>query len=213
MRHLLILLITLILTFATSPTVISENIKALIPSNGYWIWVLNDSIIISKSLPKSLHGTWEVVPINSPPGVNVFVLDKGPWICKIEALNLLGKEVKPILIENASIPRLQCNSRYLWGNLRDLVDKGKYLVLFVPLSQDLLNALGSFSSSVCLDIKYNATITNSTMIINITARPLKPWIRICPPSKLVDVIVAWGRAKNVEVYFNGKVVFHSSNTK
>ena len=213
MHRLLILLMASILVAANTPTVISGEVKALIPSNGHWIWILNDSMIISNSLPESLRGSWEVVPLNVPPGVYVYALSKGPWICKIEALNLLGKEVKPIVIENASIPNLQCNSRYLWGNLRDLVGKGDYLVLFMPLGQDLISSLGSFSSSVCLDVEYNATIENSTMVVNVTAKPLKPWIRICPPSKLVDVIVAWGKAKEVEVYFNGKVVFHSSKIK
>ncbi|ALU12585.1 hypothetical protein EYM_05440 [Ignicoccus islandicus DSM 13165] len=213
MRSLLVLVIASLLAEAFSSTVISGEVRALIPTGEQWIWVLNNSVVIASSPPNQLNGTWKVVSIEAPPGVNAYVLVKGPWICKIEALNLLGTEVKPIVISNASIPKIRCDTRYLWGNLRDLVGKGNYLVVFIPLSQDLISALGSFSSSVCLDVEYNAILENSTMVVNVTAKPLKPWIRICPPSKLVDVIVAWGEATQVDVYFNGRKVFHFPNSK
>ncbi len=213
MKRLLALAVLAATLAGGAPTVIRGEVRALIPSHGSWLWVLNDSLVISPSPPRTLNGTWKVIPVNCFPGVNLNVLVKGPWVCKIEALNLLGKEVKPIVITNASIPKLKCDSRYLWGNLKDLVDKGNYLVIFFPISGDLTSSLGSFSSSICLKIDYNATIVNSTLVLRVTAKPLKQWIRICPPSKLVDVIVAWGEARDVKAYFNGKLVFQFSKTK
>jgi hypothetical protein len=161
------------------------------------LWITSNGLIASPSLPSAPRGNWSVTLICSNGTLKIYELVKGPWICRVEALNLLGTAVRSEVFWNSTVKGVNCGERYLFSDLKQMVVKGKEVVIMIPLS-----------GSTCKRVRTNAYVINNTMIINITTTPIKPWVKICPPSKMMDVIIAWGRAKAVKAYVDGKEVLY-----
>lgn len=175
------------LAFSLSAFPLNLTIKALVPTAKSWYWITNRGVVIAEGPPERLKGTWNVKEISK----NVFVLAGKVDACKVEALALTSIP-KPVVYKNSTIS-IECGQRYLYSDLVKAVRKGKGIVVIYPLPGE-----------TCKEINFNARVLNETLVLNITIKKIKNWLDICPPSKLVDVIVAWGDAKAVKVYVNGK---------
>ena len=186
----LVAILALVLVGLSFP--LSLTIKALIPSGKLWYWVTNRGIVIADYIPHELSSTWNVKEIAE----GVYKVVNGADACKVEAVALTNVP-KPVVYKNATI-FVRCNERYLYSDLTKMVKKGRGLVVIYPLPGD-----------TCKRIGFKAVVNNSTLYINITVTKIKKWLDICPPSKLVDVIVAWGNATRVKVYVNGKLTLAS----
>ncbi len=181
------LLVLFTLTFGLYAFPLNLTIKALVPTTDSWYWITNRGIVIANGPPEKLHGTWNVKEISK----NVFVLANNVDACKVEALALTNIP-KPLVYKNSTI-HIECGKRYLYSDLVKAIKKGKGIVVIYPLPGE-----------TCKEISFSAEVRNKTLVLNITIRKIKNWLDICPPSKLVDVVVAWGNAEAVKVYVNGK---------
>ncbi len=203
MSHLRVWVLIAALTLTVNAYVISGSIRAVIPAGNIWLWVTNDGLIASPTAPQSpsaVSGNWSVTLVCTKGPLKIYELTKGPWVCTVEALDLLGTPLKPKVYWNASLSKVKCGERYLYSDLESSVRNGTQVVLFYPLS-----------GSTCKRVQAYGKIVNDTMIIYVNVTSIKPWIKICPPSKLVDVVVAWGQAKSVAVEVNGKRVFYAKS--
>ncbi|UXD22660.1 hypothetical protein IPA_07125 [Ignicoccus pacificus DSM 13166] len=200
MRGIRVGVILLIAIFTASAHVISGTVNAIIPAGNFWLWITDGGIIASPTIPHSLHGKWPVNLVCSNGPIKIYELIKGPWVCKVEALNLLGAQPKPQVFWNSTIKGLECGERYLLSDVKEMISKGNQTVVMVPLS-----------GSICKRVKVNATINGENMIINITMIPIKPWVKICPASKMIDVVLVWGKAKSVDVIVNGKEILYAKS--
>jgi len=204
MRRLRVGVFLLIVLVSVNALVLNARINAIVPADKYWLWITDKGLIASPTLPRpnELNATWSVSLVCSKGPLKIYELTRGPWVCKVEAVNLLGTQVKPMVFWNATIKGLKCNERYLYSNIKEMVTNGTQLVVEYPLAD-----------SICKRVSTNATIVNSTMIIHINITSIKPWVKICPPSNMLDVVIAWGRAKGVKVYVNNQLVFEKYYSK
>ncbi len=187
---LFVLLVILSASLLSFP--LNLTIKALVPSEKAWYWITNRGIVIARGPPNKIHGVWNVKEITN----NVFALAGKADACKVEALALTSVP-KPLVYKNATID-VHCNYRYLYSDLIKLIKKGRGIVVLFPLPGE-----------TCKEVSFSVKVINNTLILNITLSKIKKWLDICPPSKLLDVIVAWGDANKVRVYVNGKVALVS----
>ena len=198
MESLRVGVVLLIVLSVASALALRARVNAVVPAGNFWLWITDKGLVASAEPPKlnALNNTWNVNLVCSKGPLKIYELIQGPWLCRVEAVNLLGNPAKPLVFWNATIRGLKCGERYLYTDLKEMVGKGDQLVVEYPLSE-----------SICKRVSANATLINSTMVIRIKVTPIKPWVKICPPSKMLDVILAWGKAKGVEVYVNGQLTF------
>jgi hypothetical protein len=177
--------------------VLNASVNAIVPLKNGWVMITSEGIILSAELPSALTGLWSVRPIYVIENFGIYELIKGPWVCKVEAINLLGAQLRPKVYWNSSLRDIKCGERYLFNDIEDMIVKGNLTVVVIPLD-----------SSTCKRVIATASIINDTMKVNVTLLPIKPWVNICPPSKLVDVVIVWGVSNNVVAYVNNKEVLN-----
>jgi len=95
-----------------------------------------------------------------------------------------------------------CEGRYLFSQLLDSVVKGNGTVVIYPLE-----------NTICKRVQIDVANENSTLLVTVHIKKIKAWLDICPPSKLTDVVVAWGKARAVKVVIDGKVALEARSPR
>ena len=173
---------------------LSVHINSLVPTGGEWVAVTDKGMVVLNEIPHNATLNSVVKEICKTPYLNVYVTVNAPWACTVEALSLL-KKPEPLVQWNATPSNnITCGQRYLFFQLTSSLVKGEGVTLVYPLD-----------NTICKRVYVDASISNNTLIVRINIKKIKPWLDICPPSKIYDVVIAWGRANKVVVYVNGKI--------
>ncbi len=193
---LLLMALAIATVVVTASTIkLRTQVSALVPAGKGWVAVTQEGLLFLDRVPKSKVLSMVVREVCTYDGVKLLVPTTKPLVCRVEALGLLKSPVATIFWNSTLISNFTCNKRYLFMQLLGSVKKGNDVVVFYPLE-----------NSICKNVQVDATVSNDTLTINITMTKLKPWLSICPPSKLYDVVVAEGKAKAVKIIVNNKVV-------
>jgi len=174
---------------------LNVHINSLVPTGGEWIAITNKGLVVLKEIPHNATLSSVVKEICKTPYLNVYVAVNAPWACTVEALSLLKKPEPIILWNSTPSNNITCDQRYLFSQLLSSIVKGKGATLIYPLD-----------NTICKRVYVDASITNNTLVVRITVKKIKPWLDICPPSKVYDVVIAWGKADRVVVFINDKIV-------
>ena len=173
---------------------ITAKVNALVPTKNSWLAITSEGLIVLPQ-PTNLTVIRAVVKtLCNTPYVSLYVPTNAPGSCVVEALTLLSQP-KRVVAWNASLAsNFTCRARYLFSELVSSITNGTNVVVVYPLE-----------NTICKRVSVDSRIVNNTLVVDIKIKKLKPWLDICPSSKLIDVVVAWGKAEKVRVLVNGNV--------
>ncbi|NPA85264.1 MAG: hypothetical protein GXO07_04570 [Crenarchaeota archaeon] len=185
----------LFLPIALATMRMTASVNSLVPVEGGWIAVTDKGLLVLKSVPENATLDMVVKEVCNVPYVKVYVPADTPWACTVEALSLLNKPEPVVSWKSVPLPNLTCGQRYLFSQVLASTAEGNGTTVIYPID-----------NSICKRVSVDAFVANRTLVIDVKVEKIKPWLDICPPSKVYDVVIAWGNASKVKIIINGKVV-------